>query len=539
MKKFSKVIYLVSSILICLFPISTLALSKDEVVYATLNSKGKVKKTLVSEHLINNEKQNIIHDYTTLTNIKNVNGDEGFKIQDEKIIWESNGEDIYYQGNSQDELPIKMEVTYKLNGKEMSAKKMKGKKGHVEIQINYKNQLINYIGNETLYTPFVIGTEMNLSTKENRNISVTSGKVISNGKQNIIACLSSPGLYDSLKISSLKNLDSITIQYDTTNFKKAKIYAVATSKVLEESDFNQLNSLNGIFKQVETLQTASNTIVDGSKQLSSGAEELETGINSAYQGTTTLKNSLNQAIISLQNDNSNALDMQTIEMIKNQAIAGATLTDEQKNIITEKVNKSVEETINSSLELLASKGITYTLIQTCEQDPIPDADQSVCSNALPYINQFKLLNDQTTVALLKEVAKNSAINTAIEVSQTVAGTVSENVAMQVSNKVKQEATKKSIESLNTLSQNIEILNQGLAQLNQGSMRLKDGANSLYQGTVNFNDGGIKQISSFVGNTLKRKTKALKKLQTLSENYESFAMKDSQIKGTTKFIMTIQ
>ena len=41
---------------LALTPISTLALSKEETVYAKLNSDGSVKSILVNEHLINNEK---------------------------------------------------------------------------------------------------------------------------------------------------------------------------------------------------------------------------------------------------------------------------------------------------------------------------------------------------------------------------------------------------------------------------------------------------------------------------------------------------
>ena len=43
-----------------LSPISTLALTKEETVYTTLNSDGTVKQTHVNEHLINSNKQDKI-----------------------------------------------------------------------------------------------------------------------------------------------------------------------------------------------------------------------------------------------------------------------------------------------------------------------------------------------------------------------------------------------------------------------------------------------------------------------------------------------
>ena len=120
-------------------PLNTKALSKEETVYGKLDSNGIIKNVFVNEHLINNDKLDTINDYTELKNILNLNGDETYDLKDSKIIWNANENDIFYQGNYEGTLPINLNITYKLDGKEMKASDMLGKSGKVEIIVKYTN----------------------------------------------------------------------------------------------------------------------------------------------------------------------------------------------------------------------------------------------------------------------------------------------------------------------------------------------------------------------------------------------------------------
>ncbi len=90
------------------------ALSKDETIYAKLNSDGSTNSITVSEHLNNNGSMEII-DRSHLNNINNVNGDETYTKKDDKLVWETKGNDIYYQGDTSEELPISIDIKYFLN----------------------------------------------------------------------------------------------------------------------------------------------------------------------------------------------------------------------------------------------------------------------------------------------------------------------------------------------------------------------------------------------------------------------------------------
>ena len=83
---------------------------------------------MVSTHLVNDAKEDLINDISDLLNIKNVNGDETFTKKGNNIVWDADGNDIYYQGESKKDLPIDMTVKYELNGEEISPEDLARKK---------------------------------------------------------------------------------------------------------------------------------------------------------------------------------------------------------------------------------------------------------------------------------------------------------------------------------------------------------------------------------------------------------------------------
>ena len=175
-KKFKKAV--VGSFLIlslCATPVC--AMSKNETIYSKLEYNGELKNTFVNEHLVNNEKLDNLSDYTELKDILNLNGDETYKIDNNNIVWNSNGSDIFYQGKYESDLPIELDVTYKLDGKVSKLEDILGKKGKVSISINYKNNdrnIVNVNGtNEALYTPFVVTMGMILDSKNNSNVDIS------------------------------------------------------------------------------------------------------------------------------------------------------------------------------------------------------------------------------------------------------------------------------------------------------------------------------------------------------------------------------
>ena len=270
--------------------------SKEESVYVKADASGNVKKTTVSEWLKNPEK-GTISDTSELKDIKNVKGDETFETgSNNNVSWKSEGNDIYYQGTIDKELPVDVKVSYKLDGKSISPKDLKGKSGKVEIQFSYDNkskQTVNVNGEDVeMYTPFTMVSAMMLSSDEYSNVSVENGKLISDGDKNIVVGVAFPGLANDL---NLKDLDmdidipeTVTITADVKDATVGTSITMASAELMNEFGLDGIDSFDDLQDSIDDLEDATNQLVDGSKEAADGSKELADGAGTLNDGAGTL-----------------------------------------------------------------------------------------------------------------------------------------------------------------------------------------------------------------------------------------------------------
>ena len=357
-----------------LCPVS--ALTKTESVFSNLNTDGSINKTTVTNHICSKDKDEYI-DNSSLDEIINLNGSETFTKEGDTLKWKSDGKDIYYQGSTSKEGPIKISINYYLDGEKKTAKEIVGKKGNVKIEINLENRLknnVNINGNiEEVYTPFVVMAGTILDTKNNSNINITNGKVVETGSKAIVGSIASPGLYESLSIDKLSNLNKVELTYNTNKFSLNNIYIVATPKLIEEKDL-------GAFKDIDTLVNSINLLESNMDKIENGSKELNNGLKTAYDGSSLITKKVNESIDSLEDSDENVLDEETIEKIKNSAVAGATLSEEELNQIgnmaASKTSLS-EEQLNYISSLALQEVGTITLTEEQKQSIISNVDYAV------------------------------------------------------------------------------------------------------------------------------------------------------------------
>lgn len=269
--------------------------SKEESVYVKADASGNVKKTTVSEWLKNPEK-GTISDTSELKDIKNVKGDETFETGSNNVSWKSEGNDIYYQGTIDKELPVDVKVSYKLDGKSISPKDLKGKSGKVEIQFSYDNkskQTVNVNGEDVeMYTPFTMVSAMMLSSDEYSNVSVENGKLISDGDKKIVVGVAFPGLANDL---NLKDLDmdidipeTVTITADVKDATVGTSITMASAELMNEFGLDDIDSFDDLQDSIDDLEDATNQLVDGSKEAADGSKELADGAGTLNDGAGTL-----------------------------------------------------------------------------------------------------------------------------------------------------------------------------------------------------------------------------------------------------------
>ena len=232
-----------------------------------------------------------------MKDIKNVKGDETFETgSNNNVSWKSEGNDIYYQGTIDKELPVDVKVSYKLDGKSISPKDLKGKSGKVEIQFSYDNkskQTVNVNGEDVeMYTPFTMVSAMMLSSDEYSNVSVENGKLISDGDKNIVVGVAFPGLANDL---NLKDLDmdidipeTVTITADVKDATVGTSITMASAELMNEFGLDDIDSFDDLQDSIDDLEDATNQLVDGSKEAADGSKELADGVGTLNDGAGTL-----------------------------------------------------------------------------------------------------------------------------------------------------------------------------------------------------------------------------------------------------------
>lgn len=523
-------------------PLNTKALSKEETVYGKLDSNGIIKNVFVNEHLINNDKLDTINDYTELKNILNLNGDETYDLKDSKIIWNANENDIFYQGNYEGTLPINLNITYKLDGKEMKASDMLGKSGKVEIIVKYtNNDKHNMFINgkyETIYTPFVITFGTSIDEKNNQNITINNGKVVSNGTKNFIVGLSTPGLYESLKVSNLKGLDTIKISYDTTSFELGPIYSIVTPKLSSNEDLKIFDKIDNLTNKVNTLQKNMDLIENSSLKL--------------YNGSTLIKNKLSYSIEELKNNKGNVLSDKELENIGLDASNNIkkNFTDEYKEkigndawtIVSSKLTTSSD--VTKEITNIVSTSVNETVINYLKS--VGEYEDYIKCNSGDENSCLVIANDKT-LPYVKEAALNASSDsskkasnyvsnyTAKSVTKIIAPIIAENSASRVASNVAKEVAK---EVSNTVrDESVKSISNSLTELYNGINELDNGLKELSEGITKFNDEGINSISKLVNGDIKSLSSRVKALTKLSNDYKTI-QNTKKLDGNSKLIYVI-
>ena len=267
---------------------------KDESVYLISDANGNVDKTIVVDHLKNKDKKDTIEDASNLKDITNVNGKETFDQNGDKITWQADGNDIYYQGTSSDEPPVSQKVTYYLDDKEISPEDLAGKSGKVKIRFDYTNNttFTETVNGEqqTVSVPFAAVTALVLGDGF-KNVEVTNGKVEANDTTNVVLGYALPGLKDSLGIKDEDLDDDVTIPEYVEVTADVEDFSLSTAMtfVVNASDFVSSDGIDtsSLDDMIGDLQDATKQLKDGSSTLADGADTLSDGVGTLQSSLGT------------------------------------------------------------------------------------------------------------------------------------------------------------------------------------------------------------------------------------------------------------
>ena len=333
---------------------------KEETVYVVADNSGKAKDVIVSDWLKNPDGNETIEDVSDLKDIKNVKGKEKFEEKDGKIIWKAKGKDIYYQGKTDKELPVKQTISYYLDGEKMDPDEIAGKSGKVTIRFDYKNNqktTTTVDGKKySVYVPFTIMTGMILDDSFT-NVKVKNGKVISDGDKNMVVGVAMPGLKDSLKVTSSDFSEDIDIpEYvevtaDVKDFSMDMTMSVMLSGITSSDNVEDFVDLSDLDDAIDTLSDSSSQLADGTKELREGLEQLRSKVPALADGANTL----NSSTESLRNGVSSLDATLNTAMTEEEKAAASKQASETVDAQADSIKKQAADTVASQKKDIEKK----------------------------------------------------------------------------------------------------------------------------------------------------------------------------------------
>ncbi len=522
--------------------------SKEETVYVMTKSNGEIDKIYVTNWLKNSEKKKTIKDFTNLKKIENVGGDEKYTIDEKNAtVWNADGNDIYYKGETEKSVPVDVAISYTLDGEEISAEDLAGKSGKVRIRFDYDNRqyeekIVN--GKKIkIYVPFIMLTGTILDNNTFSNIEVSNGKIINDGNKTYVIGFALPGMNENLDISKsdLDLPDYFEITADATDFELSTTLTVATNEAFNNIDLNETDKkIDEISDKIDEMTDGMNKLIDGSstlyngisilldkssvlisgvKKLASGAKILKEKSNAIVSGTNSIKKAtgtlsdksgdlyngvyqLYSGLGTLSSKNGdlndgakqvfNTLLSAANTQIKSSGLSVDNLTiSNYSSVLTKTINSLSESNVKVKAQASAKEKITSAVeeqrayIKTKVEVAVRQTvlEKILSSKGMTY-EQYQ----QAVKAGLIDEDTQNAIDNAVE-QQMKSDTVKSQIDATTQKKIDEIIAEKlnSNEVKQQISQAVETAKKGVESLKELKNQL-DSYNTFYQGIKSYTDG---------------------------------------------------
>ena len=391
--------------------------------------------------------------------------------------------------------------------------------------------------------PFVVTSVLMLNSN-NSNISINNGKVVNTGTRNVAVGIATPGLYNDLDISELKDMNNITISFDTDKYKDIDIYLVATPKVLSDTDLSIFNRLDNLSNSMNELSNGVNQLIDGSNKLVDGSLLLSDKLNEAVEGSKKISNGLdeiNNNISSISNmstlvntlyskyqENTYLLNKINDGSMKTEIEEGIKSANNGLNDLLEK--KALYETLNN----LVNAGVELPEDKLAIYNQLSSNIDSINYGIEQYKNgintaQEQLNNLPTSAAML--TGSNQTIEMILKSILGINSMDNASYAIEVFN----NNINNLVGGINTLDEGSNTLTTGLGELSNGAKSLNEGSVLLRDGIVKLNNEGISRLTN-VSNKINNYKYRVKSLVNMSKEYNGYSTNNS---SDTMFIYKVK
>ena len=517
--------------------------TKEESVYVIADQNGNVNKKIVSDTLKNTKKGEKIEDKSNLSNIKNVKGKETFNKTFSKVIWNSEGKDITYQGTSNKKLPISVKLSYYLNGEKVSAEDIAHKSGKLKIRFDYKNTTFNN-------NPFMIVSGMIMDSKKISNVKVKNGKSVDEGDNTLIIGYGFPGMDESLSMKGVDIPSYFEVSADVKDFTFDGSMSYATNEIFSDIDLSDVDSLMDLTNSLSKLSSSSNSLVEGSdelykgittlvdksgtlttgvdklnkgaKKLADGSKQLKTGANDIKNGANTLSNKIDSLSTSLKTAKEGA---STLKGGLN--TAGSTLNQ------TIAYNEQVKSGIDTMISQLKSADPSNPMIAQLETMS-GTLDQTIKGQKQISYNLTTSSNSGGNPTLMKGASDlQSGLSQIYDGSKLLKTQGSDKIAIGANDLIN-KGIDPLISGSNDLSDGLNTLQKGSSQLISGINKLQKGSKQLKEGMNQFDKEGISKLVEAAGSIDNLKARLHTTIDKAND-YNNFSGISDNMNGSVKFI----
>ena len=240
--------------------------TKHERVYIVAGPNGEILSLTDNIRLENAEGVAEITDASLLTDIENMSGNETFARDGDALIWQARGNDIIYQGTSDQVPAILPAVSLTLDGEAVSASELKDRTGEAALTVAYRL-------NGDL--PALAVTLLPLPLSGVTDIQAENAMIVSEAGQRVLVGYAVPGMDEELKLP-----DHFTVSFHADHadlsWMMTFISADPIRLACEEIDTRLEIDPRGVLKLIDSLLTALKNGEDLPMQ--PGLENLKTNI---------------------------------------------------------------------------------------------------------------------------------------------------------------------------------------------------------------------------------------------------------------------
>ncbi|MEA5060355.1 MAG: hypothetical protein VB049_10035 [Candidatus Pelethousia sp.] len=275
---------------------------KNEIVYATLEASGSVQAIYVVNQF-NVTTAGTVVDHGNYASVTNLTNTALLSKQNGAVSFGADKGIFYYQGNMEStELPWLIDISYTLDGQEISPADLGGKSGRLAIHISIrKNPMVD----ELFFNHYMLQVSISLDSQASSDILAPDAMMAAAGKSTALNWMVMPKKEADLHLSAtVRDFSMEGIQISGIPLSMHVDFAGADDMV---GDFEKLtDAISDLNHGVGKLASGAEELKDGAGDLVSGSADLQDGLlqlsnnaGSLISGSRQIRDALSQISSSL------------------------------------------------------------------------------------------------------------------------------------------------------------------------------------------------------------------------------------------------